>query len=375
MKRVNCIFLIFSFFPLFFLTNCDTGKEKQGMIEVYMDKASEIPLFKDFEYVRLETKEEGLIHYIEKIMIEDESIIIHSVLDGLIAVFNSDGEFQFRFPVGNGPGELIYPTDIDIDRSTGNLLVLDRYVTLKEYTLGGKYLGNVVSTEHGYIKIKKTNNSILFFDSNISRNNDYSFYFVQGENSYEYVKKDDRFRELLYLPTSAFSEINDSIVYFNHQFEDLIYSWNSHTHSLDVAYEIVFKDRESIASWKGDYVLKNGRNEEYQIAYENKKYIFGIKNFYTLDHFIFFCAEDQSMKYCLYNMKSKKLAISTKIIDGFPEIRKFFRGPGNSLLFTLSADEIKEFCENSPVENKNERLMELSGRISFDDNPVLFVVK
>lgn len=338
-------------------------------IEVDIKQAQNEALFTEYGYIKLETSEKSLLpSSLNKIISHKDTIIIHSIENNNLSLFKRNGEFIKRFSIGNGPNEIVYPVDITFDKSNNTIWILDSYRFVKEFTLEGVQKKEM-RVEDPYMRIGKLNNTILLFDANLGRKNDYYFEFVNDQNSIKYIRKKDSYKEIVYIPNSTFNIISDSTVSFYHQFEDIIYSWNLDSQIVKPIYQINFKDQSSIASADLEKTLKP---REYQKMYDNREYIFGIKNLYILNDNLFFTIETDKLYYCTYNSNTKDINISTKLIEGLPNPRNIIGLDGNNLLYTLTPEEVITYSKNNKVSYK---ISELMNDIKEDDNPIIIKCK
>lgn len=338
-------------------------------IEVDIKQAQEKTLFTEYGYIKLETSEKSLLpSSLNKMISHKDTIIIHSIENNNLSLFKGNGEFIKRFSIGNGPNEIVYPVDITFDNTNNTIWILDSYRFMKEFSLEG-IQKKEIRVEDPYMRIGKLNNTILLFDANLGRKNNYYFEFVNDQNSTKYIRKKDSYKEIVYIPNSTFNIINDSTVYFYHQFEDIIYSWNLGSQTANPIYQFSFKNQSSIASIDLENILKS---REYQKLYDNKEYIFGIKNLYILNEKLFFTIETDKLYYCLYNKNTKKINICTKLIEGLPNPRNIIGFDGNNLLYTLTPEELITYSRSN---NISEKISVLMNDMKEDDNPIIIKCK
>lgn len=365
---IRLTIIIFSIF----LFSCQKNVNKNANtenIEVDIKQAHEKTLFTKYDYIKLETSDNCLLpSSINKIISHKDTIIIHSIENNNLSLFNGNGEFIKRFSIGNGPNEIIYPVDMTFDNTNNTIWILDSYRFMKEFSLDG-IQKKEIRVEDPYMRIGKLNNTILLFDANLGKKNNYYFEFINDQNSTKYIKKKDNFKEIVYIPNSTFNIINDTTVYFYHQFEDIIYSWNLDAQTANPIYHFDFKNQNSIASIE----LKNAlSSREYQKSYDNKEYIFGIKNLYSLNEYLFFTIETDKLYYCLYNNNNKKINICTDLIEGLPNPRNIIGFDGNNILYTLTAEELITYSKKNKISPKISVVM---NDLKEDDNPIIFKCK
>jgi hypothetical protein len=106
-------------------------------------KLSEI--YKDFEYIPLETNEECIIGQPTKIILYDNKFYILDPRKAkAIFVFSSDGRFIRKFSkMGRGPGEFARLEDFCIEPGTNNIVILDDNIFLKYFKEDGTYIKTI----------------------------------------------------------------------------------------------------------------------------------------------------------------------------------------------------------------------------------------
>lgn len=118
---------ILLFFLLMTLASCKQGSQiVYSEYTIQIDSLSEsFPAFSKLTYVPLETTESSLIYEIDKILYLNHTIYIFDKENKKILLFNDKGKFLNAIcQVGQGPGEYVYPSDMDVDEF-GNVYVLD----------------------------------------------------------------------------------------------------------------------------------------------------------------------------------------------------------------------------------------------------------
>ena len=118
-------------------------KDKDVSVEIInlkLEDADNAPVFSEYSYISLETNDDALLENIVKVELLDDDIFILSSYGGNIYHFTSSGKFVRKWLRGNGPGELIFPTDFFVDSNKKEIIVLDLYRTLKRYSFAGDFL-------------------------------------------------------------------------------------------------------------------------------------------------------------------------------------------------------------------------------------------
>lgn len=93
--------------------------------------------------VCLETNEESLLSGMTGIVITDDRIFVSDLFQmGGVAIFDKNGNFIDRLNRGNGPGEIQNMLDIQYDKYSQELVVIDNH-QLKKYDKDGNYKESV----------------------------------------------------------------------------------------------------------------------------------------------------------------------------------------------------------------------------------------
>lgn len=338
-------------------------------IEVDVTKAQDEALFSEYEYIPLETSENCLLpDLLHKIVSCHDTLIIHSIIQNTLLSFKSDGSFIRRFPIGNGPDELIYPVDIALDPENNTLQILDSYRFIKEFSLDGTRISEI-KVEDPYMRVGKLKNEVLLFDANLGKKNDYYFEFTDGQNSLKLVNKKKYFNDIVYIPYSTFSLADENTVFFYHQFENIVYSWTPKDTVATPVYQLTFPHEKSIADLSLESPLQA---RDYQKLYEAKEYIFGINSLYVMNNLLFFTIETDQLYYCLYDRDTKKIRICNQLLEGLPNPEGIIGIEGNYLLYALTPEQIITYSQENPLSEKiSSQIMVMKE----DDNPVIIKCK
>lgn len=338
-------------------------------IEVDVTKAQDEALFSKYEYIPLETSENCLLPaMLHKIVSCHDTLVIHSIIQNTLLSFKSDGSFIRRFPIGNGPDELIYPVDIALDPENNTLQILDSYQFIKEFSLDGTRISEI-KVEDPYMRLGKLKNEVLLFDANLGKKNDYYFEFTDGQNNLKLINKKKYFNDIVYIPYSTFSTVDDNTVFFYHQFENVVFSWTPKDTIATPVYQLTFPHEKSIADLSLESPLQA---KDYQKLYDAKEYIFGIKSLYVTNNLLFFTVETDQLYYCLYNRDSKKIRICNQLLEGLPNPDGIIGIEGNYLLYALTPEQIITYSQENPLSEKISSQMKV---MKEDDNPVIIKCK
>lgn len=305
---------------------------------------------------------------LHKIVSCHDTLVIHSIIQNTLLSFKSDGSFIRRFPIGNGPDELIYPVDIALDPENNTLQILDSYQFIKEFSLDGTRTSEI-KVEDPYMRVGKLKNEVLLFDANLGKKNDYYFEFTDGQNNLKLINKKKYFNDIVYIPYSTFSTVDDNTVFFYHQFENVVYSWTPKDTIATPVYQLTFPHEKSIADLSLESPLQA---RDYQKLYDAKEYIFGIKSLYVTNNLLFFTVETDQLYYCLYDRDTKKIRICNQLLEGLPNPDGIIGIEGNYLLYALTPEQIITYSQENPLSEKISSQMK---GMKEDDNPVIIKCK
>lgn len=362
---------IFSILFSFCLLSCQRTihNDVPENIEIDVAKSQDEALFSQYEYIPLETSDNCLLPaMLHKIVSCHDTLVIHSIIQNTLLSFKSDGSFIRRFPIGNGPDELIYPVDIALDPKNNTLQILDSYRFIKEFSLDGVRISEI-KVEDPYMRVGKLKNEVLLFDANLGKKNDYYFEFTDGLSNLKLINKKKYFNDIVYIPYSTFSTVDDNTVFFYHQFENVVYSWTPKDTIATPVYQLTFPHEKSIADLSLESPLQA---RDYQKLYDAKEYIFGIKSLYVTNNLLFFVIETDQLYYCLYNRDTKKIRICNQLLEGLPNPDGIIGIEGDYLLYALTPEQIISYSQENPLSE------EISSQIKVmkeDDNPVIIKCK
>ena len=142
----------------------------RNLIEVDLNERIDVSIFDIFErieIIKLETTDNSLFRYVNKVVCFNNVFYIHDYVEKTILSFDSAGKFLNKIDNrGQGPEEYIHISDFDLDKQENKLLVLDPVSnSLLEYDLTGQFLYKIkLPTIVGaYNKIKCLNDNIITF--------------------------------------------------------------------------------------------------------------------------------------------------------------------------------------------------------------------
>ncbi len=151
---------------LLFFFSCKGNAEKNMILNLseINGQTSLDEIYKDFEYISLETSENNIFGAIDKLIVYDNKyFILDKTRMKKIYVFHEDGAFSHTIgETGSGPGEYTSIEDFTIDMEKKQLVILTYPSTVFIYNLNGDFirkqhltsnsmLWNIVSYTDGYV--------------------------------------------------------------------------------------------------------------------------------------------------------------------------------------------------------------------------------
>ena len=110
-----------------------------------------------------DSKQESLVGQIKELVVNDSLIYIMDDTNAYnVVVFGRDGRFVNRMKIGQGPGEITYLLDLDVDPSNGDLLLYQNR-GLSRYTSGGLQYKGSQTVPLGFEQFMVTDSGYVFY--------------------------------------------------------------------------------------------------------------------------------------------------------------------------------------------------------------------
>ena len=152
--------LCFMVFVCYSCGNQDDKTVSQNVCDIILavdldlenDNVSFYDLFESVSLIQLETKENVLLHRIDKIIFHNDSIFIMDKKQGTIFLFDSKGRYLNKLSKqGNGPDEYFDLSDFAINSYTNNLELLSTYRGISRYDLNFNFIGKIPFSDKGWL--------------------------------------------------------------------------------------------------------------------------------------------------------------------------------------------------------------------------------
>ena len=323
---------------------------------------SDEPALTKVRYLKLETSDECLIEGIYKVLVHDSLMyILTTPGKGNLFIFNNQGRFISKFSKGEGPEEIIYPTDIAINDKNQSLMVLDTYRTIKEFSLNGKFLRKTIF-EKPYFSLESVGDEILLFDPNSQAKSEYYLHTLSADK--DFLKKP--FKGTFFALPNFFTKISPEKVLVSHMFSDTIYTFEKSNQLRPYLY-LDFHGKNANTSSVFNEVHSLG---EYSKMANERDLISGPSNFSVLgDDKFFFTLKGK--KNLFATSTGDKVTLHKQLFQDLPNIYGSSGRTDKEVIFVTDMPWLMEyFQENNPQSVNIKQLKQLC--TNEDDNPVLF---
>lgn len=329
---------------------------------------TESPVFTKMRYVKLETKEECLLENVTKVIpFENKLYILTSLGQGNIFIFDNNGAFIKKIKRGDGPEDIIYPTDIAINSNKRHLLILDYYRNIKEYDLDGNFIQKI-SMKEPFLALESIGDDFLLFDPNTrSKSNYYIRYLTEKLKSKELFQKPLK-GKLFYSP-NFFTKINEDKVLVSCILSDTIF-YITKTQKELLPYMILdFHDQNAN---KKDRLNRINDIGEYLRNAENMNYITGPSDVGFINDNIFFTLRSgKDFYYVNYIISNNEILLHKTLIEGLPNIYVSSGRTNKEVIFTIDIPWLMEYFQENPQIN-SDMIKHLKEECNNeDDNPIL----
>lgn len=208
------------------------------------------------EYVELETTDNSLVGYIERIVVNDSLIYIKS--DGSIHLFDRNGNFRNSIGrVGQGPKEVISIFDFAVDAENQEVYILDlQGQKINVYKNDNTYLRSIPCKEEGIFRhAEMYKGEICLTYMNLMGNEVYKFRSMDKEGKTRCTSANDvKFESLQPFAVSdckTMQQAGNGLL-IRQNFNDTIYTYLPEKHEVTVRYAFDFGHLKLSYEWLRD---------------------------------------------------------------------------------------------------------------------------
>lgn len=350
---------------LFLMTACNMNKTANlSEMEVIPidNNLSDEPALKNIRYIKLETSDECLLENVQKVIVYNEKIyILSSVGNGNVYVFLSNGQFVTKFNKGEGPEDIMYPTDIAIHEENGTLAILDTYRNIKEFNLDDYSFYKKTSFENPYFALEIIGKDILLFDPNSQSKSDYYLYNLTEDR--KMFRKP--FKGKFFSQSNFFTKINKQATLVSCIFSDTIFHMDSQSKTWVPYFLLDTKGKRANLHLDDIHSLA-----EYTKMIEGNDYLSGVCDFSLLNDKLFFSLKGKQNVFVTY--EKGKSTIHHRLFQDFPNIYTSSGRTDKEVIFAIDMPWLMEyFEEHEPTTAIGKELKEKC--TDENDNPVLLL--
>ena len=276
---------------LFLFSSCSSQKENQEHNSIYSyadlkEYSTTITRREDFltlplEYVELETTDNSLVGYVERIVVNDSLIYIKS--DGSLHLFERNGKFRNSIGrVGQGPKEVISIFDFAVDAENQEVYILDlQGQKINVYKNNNTFLRSIPCKEEGifrHVEIYKGEVCLTYM--NLMGNEVNKFRSTDKEGNTRCISANDvKFESLQPFAVSDCKTMQQTEIglLVRQNFNDTIYTYRPEKDEVTLRYAFDFDDLKLSYELLRD--LGTFKRNEGSIAYipditETNKHVF-----------------------------------------------------------------------------------------------------
>jgi hypothetical protein len=340
------------------------------------------------QYISLQTDTNIIISNIFNIKFSDSSFFILD-LKGRIFQFDNYGHFINQIgTIGKGPGEYIYPSDFDIDKSNKQVFVIPMVrekPTIIIYSFEGEFLKTIRCPDFTK-KICYSNDQILCWSDNwvgkVKNINNMFLVNIEGETTKCFPDK-YKYNNFKY-PNGFIRE------FFSYNFNKSVYIKELYSDTIFVLHDKKLEPK-IIIDHGGKTIsasVRGGINNHDDFIEVNKNYSKEI-NLFQFGNYIYSEFIINDIMYGFIGSFLRKdnfyFDVNTGIIndiDGGPNIRLRAIKNDNTLITWFDAYKLKAHVASEDFKNsipkfqeKKKELEKLAASLNENDNPVLMLVK
>lgn len=276
---------------LFLFSSCSSQKENQEHNSIYSyadlkEYSTTITRSEDFltlplEYVELETTDNSLVGYVERIVVNDSLIYIKS--DGSLHLFVRNGKFRNSIGrVGQGPKEVISIFDFAVDAENQEVYILDlQGQKINVYKNDNTFLRSIPCKDEGIFRhVEIYNGEVCLTYMNLMGNEVCKFRSMDKEGNTRCISANDvKFESLQPFAVSDCKTMQQTEIglLVRQNFNDTIYTYRPEKDEVTLRYAFDFDDLKLSYELLRD--LETFKRNEGSIAYipditETNKHVF-----------------------------------------------------------------------------------------------------
>lgn len=337
------------------------------IIKVFIDNVdADMAAFSDYKFVKLETNDDCLLENVVKVKVTGNDIYLLSSYGGNIYKYTNDGEFLWKLPKGQGPGDLVFPTDFYFESSDSVLYVLDNYRIIKKYTKDGCYIENCRMDTPSFL-FELLDEGYMMFNPNLtSKSNNYLSIYKNDSLVYSKLPIHENLRNVSFMPSNVFVKIENENYYIQYMLSDTIYCYNAELNEIKPVFYI---DTNGKSINSHNIKFSNTRHHD-QIC-EKENLISGIAGLSVLNNKLYMLMYYKEKSwYIIYDKNSKATITTNKLCAGIPNTLRCVGRDDDFVVFLYRPEELLQYKDKFSDKTNNM----LRG-IKEDGNPILVLLK
>lgn len=322
------------------------------------DYLKEEAVFKDFDFVKLDTVSEALLSDVSKVLVGEDRIYVLPVMDARVFIFDEEGKYLNSLRKGQGPGEVRCVYDMKLHE--GCLYVFDNFRIVRKYDKDGGYIGDVYTSSGYNLLMDFERDQLLLFDPYMNPGQGKLMTIVTRDSvSYHFPKHQN----------------HESPFFFNSFYHEGYVSWPM----CDTIYRY---DAEKMMA-APEYVVQFAHPSVYDVLEDETIDIERWNEIVKDDYFckwlhypvisndqLFFSFRYDKLYYVKY--KEGKSNIYSTLIEGLPTLDVGAKGrSGNRMIYSYSMLKLMEY-KKKMGKMPADKLRELYNQVTNEeDNPIL----
>ena len=343
------------------LEACSSKSSESIDIETINIQVSEViqntPAFEHFDFIKLEMTPESTLPDIAKVVMHDDKIYILSMFDARVFIFSNTGQYINSLRKGQGPGEVIFVSDMAV--IDNNLYVLDNYRNIHKYDMEGNYISDVFSSEEPYFSFKYTDFQLILFDPCINKKSDYMLRLISNGRRTDILSKERTLKNVNFIHYNFYN--ND---YISWPLCDTIYQYKES--SIFPKYVVRFDkknffDIKKSQTYTFDEMCKMNQDKTYcRWICDVMPYDKGLYFAYRYDKPYFVRYEDGKIN--IYSRLAKELPKTINASVGID---------GSKIIYTCRTEDLIAY--KSEIDNNEKLNHTIYNSLNEDDNPLLLI--
>lgn len=350
------ILFLFSFL---FLFGCVQQSKKQlNEIVVDVNQVSNEPAFNDYQIIQLELTEESMLKDVMRIAIGDNRIYALGMTIPGVYIFDGSGKYITKLQRGSGPGEISYPSDIQIKNDT--LLVIDNYRKIKAYNSDGEYYKDVCSLEKPIFSFYPTEDGFFLLDPNQSSKTDWMLSFLSNDGTLTGLKKKkEAVKNIAFISSNQLKQNT-----YLDPFTDTIFGINAKQGQIDPIYKINFNGKFISPEIYAELLEGDNTNSEL------RNYVRWIGDVVTSGDNLFFAYMYDKNYFVRVN--EGEVQLTSNFLSGFPPMNNRAMGAiGSKLIYTYLPSEMSAYMDENSI---NPDLVQLYNSASNEETANILLV-